>query len=300
LYKSVYGANYFTKKIKSRVYHVFSSWNFDVAYSVIKNKPGKIVFDDYDVLAGMVSEEFLNSHYPSQLKKEKYCLENADALCCRSLETQFAKHNLKYNIKGERIFFPEYLWNNPIKNNNEVSKQQSIVYIGNYSKAVAEIALSIKDLNWNLEIFSSIKPPFSEEEKLENLIINKPLNSLDLIKELTKYKYAMQLPGCIIDVTSNIYTDYKYRYAAAGKIFDYLEAGLNVFIDDEEFQKWILKRYNAAIELEKNNSLNDLTKKISNIALTNNSKNINFNDLSKITMDNQIIRLENLYKKLNQ
>ena len=47
---------------------------------LIHNKLGKIVFDDYDVMAGMVKENFVRKRYPDNLELERFCLENADGL----------------------------------------------------------------------------------------------------------------------------------------------------------------------------------------------------------------------------
>ena len=86
-------------------YHVFSNWNFNVAATLIRYKPGKIVFDDYDVMAGVVKDDFLHKNYPGQLELERSCLENADGLCCRGLELQYAKRHLNYNPPIVSFFF---------------------------------------------------------------------------------------------------------------------------------------------------------------------------------------------------
>ena len=75
-------------------FHVFSTWEFDVAARLVRHRPGKIVFDDYDVMVGMLREEYVGRDFRRQVALERYCLENADGLCCRSLETQFAKRHL--------------------------------------------------------------------------------------------------------------------------------------------------------------------------------------------------------------
>ena len=95
---------------RARIYHLFSNWNFATASVVIRNKPGKVVFDNYDVLAGMVRESIAEKKYPGQLALERYCLEQADGLCCRSLETQVARRTMGYAYKGRRLFFPDYCW----------------------------------------------------------------------------------------------------------------------------------------------------------------------------------------------
>ena len=294
--KSIYKVLWIAKRINPLIFHVFSSWDFDFAYSLIKNNgkiKSKIVFDDYDVFAGMVRVEYLKNKYFGQLQKEKFCLENADGLCCRSLETQYTKKYLNYNYKGKRIFFPEYLWDNPIKKKSFLPERNLLIYIGNISNSIAKLAELIKKINWDFVIYSHLK------SKIKILNVHKPLKPKDLIRAISRYEYAIQLPACLLDENKKINTDAKYYYSTAGKIFDYLEAGLKVLISDEEHQKWILKRYNAAIEIEKENPLDDIIKKLSTFAIERNNATDSANaDVSQITIKKQIGRLEKFYLSL--
>jgi hypothetical protein len=294
--KSIYKVLWIAKRINPLIFHVFSSWDFDFAYSLIKNNRkinSKIVFDDYDLFAGMVREEYLKNKYFGQLRKEKYCLENADGLCCRSLETQYTKKYLNYYYKGKRIFFPEYLWDDPIKKKSFLPERNLLIYIGNISNSIAKLAELIKKINWDFVIYSHLK------SRIEILNVHKPLNPKDLIRAISKYEYAIQLPACLLDENKKINTDAKYYYSTAGKIFDYMEAGLKVLISDEEHQRWILKRYNAAIEIEKENPLDDIIKKLSTFALErNNAMNSVNADVSQLTIKKQIGRLEKFYLSL--
>jgi hypothetical protein len=282
------------RKINPIIVHIFSSWNFDQAFSLIKKKKtfnAKIIFDDYDVFAGMLKEKNIKLFFPGQIRKEKYCLENTDAHCCRSLETQYAKKNLHYKINKHRIFFPEYMW----KDTNEATetKKNVLVYIGNYNRGVIKLALFLQKIDWSLDIYSANFAKFSDIELPNNLIVHKPIPSVLLIDVIRSYPAAIQLPGCILDSNNTIYTPEKYKYAASGKIFDYLEAGLKVLISDELFQRWILKRYGAAIEIDENNSLEDIIRKLSNFEprffIGGKAK------YNHLTLKNQVRRLDEFY-----
>jgi hypothetical protein len=296
--KSPLKTRWLVRKINPFIIHVFSSWNYDHAFSLIKHKnefSAKIVFDDYDVFAGMLQERRTKLFFPGQIQKERYCLENTDGHCCRSIETQYTKHVLKYKINNDRIFFPEYMWESPVKKSEK--KKNVLVYVGNFNTGVIMLANELKKISWRLEIFSAYNAKTISTQLPENLIINNSIQPDKLIEVLRSYPVAIQLPGCILDVTNSVYTQTKYLYAASGKIFDYLEAGLLVLISDELFQRWILKRYGAAIEIDEKNSLEDIIGKLSNFEpLLLKGEKVNYYHL---TLKNQIKRLDEFYNKLN-
>ena len=105
---------------------------------------------------------------------------------------------------------------------------------------------------------------------------------------LTNPEYLNRLP-LIEQMRSEGYTD--------RKIFDYLEAGLNVLISDELFQLWILKRHGAAIEIDNTDAINDIIRKLTIFEPSiKNSKIIcNYNHL---TLKTQGPRLLNFYEKI--
>lgn len=293
---SIYKTFWIIKRLKPKIIHVFSSWNFDLAYGLIRKKnllSAKVIFDDYDVLAGMLNERLSSIYFKKQVQIEKYCLENADGLCCRSLETQFAKRKLKYNLKAKRIFFPEYMWNRPVNNKSEFSKH--LVYIGNFNSNIAELADKIAPSGWKLDIYAGHQAITSISYVPSNLIIHNALAPLDLIKTLQNYQVAIQLPVIMHDPTKSIFTVDKYNYAAAGKIFDYVESGLKVFIADEIFQRWILWRYGAAIEIDSIDTMEDIVRKLSNFELPISNAGFSANHL---TLKEQAPRLEKFYNSI--
>jgi hypothetical protein len=266
-YRSNLKALWLAKQFNLSVYHTFSNWNYDISYCVIKHKHqihSSIVFDDYDVMAGMVYEEYANTRYPGHLKKEKYCLEHADGLCCRSLETQYAKRELHYQYTGKRIFFPEYPWKSrPVDGANAQKKEKTIIYVGGYNSMVRSIAVELQKIGWSLDIYPAHLIKKNKYDFPDNVSVFQSINPRELAQALQPYEIAIQFPGNIISENMPRYTPHKFYYSAAGKIFDYLEAGTKVLISDSIHQKWILKRYGAAIDVEENNAMGDIIKKLS-------------------------------------
>ena len=252
------------------VYHLFSSWNFDVATTLIRHKPGKIVFDDYDVMAGMVKEDFARKHYPGQLELERFCLENADGLCCRSLETQHAKRRLGYRFKGSRLFFPDYMWSDATSANSEKPWtgrcNRAVVYCGNMPSSnrlsyIGQIAQRLAIAGWDLHLYPSYDrfqvPEKGASDQPSNLHIHSRQDCRVLIDKLSQYAVGLQIPNKLAN--RGAYTDVKRTYSMTGKMFDYLDAGLPVLIADQRVQTWLLRRYDAAIQLSVKKPLESLS-----------------------------------------
>lgn len=302
-YKSSFKALWLSKQFKPLVYHVFSNWEYDTAYKIIKNKQhtSKIVFDDYDVMSGMVYEEYLNRRYPDQLKKEKFCLENADGLCCRSLETQYPKRVFNYHYKGTRIFFAEYPWSYHQRAISSLPKKgKTIIYLGNFNNTIKTIALLLKDIGWSIDVYPAHLSGLNIQGFPENIKIFKSVNPKDLANVLLQYDFAIQLPANIINQNQKRYTKNKFYYSAAGKIFDYLEGNLIVIISDSIHQKWILKRYGRIVDVDENNPFDDMVKKLNDFNFNKIKEQNNFINPENLTIEKQISRLLKFYHNLSQ
>ena len=293
IYHSFLGLNFYTKKIKSNIIHVFSLWNFNTAYYLIKNKPGKIVFDDYDVLAGMVNEKYASINLPNQYKKEKYCLENADAICCRSIETQYAKRYMGYQIKGKRIFFPEYLWKESLAIDNIDKKEKVLVYAGNCNRFAIKIAEELQKIDWQFDVYPAITKNIFKNIP-HNLKLYKTVLPNKLIETLSNYQYALLMPPELAEL-EGVYTLNKRKYAMSGKIFDYLEANLKIVISEYDFLIFLVKRYSSCIVLEKGKAIESLADKLASFQ----DENLLIKyDVNNIILENNINRLIKFYHSI--
>ena len=253
-------------------YHVFSCWSFLSAAILIRNRPGKIVFDDYDVMAGMLKEEVARVQYPGQMELERFCLENADGLCCRSLETQYAKQHLGYQYQGKRIFLADSCWANhtiPNQPRPQITDDFHIVYCGNMP---AKINKSKYDVFWLAKTLAAQKihfhiyPSFgwvegfkdtaSAYRELANMTpFFKLHNSVPpdkLIEELSQYDVGWMDIRFFTDPynVTYIYDDRKTGYYGPGnKIFDYVDAGLPFIINLPLFQEWLWKRVSVGVKI---------------------------------------------------
>lgn len=282
------------------VYHVFSLWSFNVASMLIRYKVGKIVFDDYDVIAGMVRED-VKMKFTNKIDIERYCLEHADGLCCRSLETQFAKRYLGYKFKGPRIFFPEYTWFKHISKNTNVNlPKKSIVYCGSFWYSsnqpiyFTQIAKRLATIGWDLYIYSLENLDKILHDRPSNLYINSKQDPQTLIKKISQYSAGLQIPDRIAKLQNcRPYNDNKRLYSMSCKIFDYLDGGMPIIISDQKFQAWFLGRYKVSIKLDNKNPLDTLIQL--NFKDVKKLRNIVKSLKNKITMAGNIDRLIKFY-----
>ncbi len=258
-YKSPLEALLLSGQFSPTVYHVFAAWGFDTASWIIRFKPGRVVFDDYDVMAGMVDPQRAEEQYPGFLASEKYCLENADGLCCRSLETQYAKRHLGYRYKGKRIFFPEYVWNTPIE--TVPIDHKSIVYCGNihtkdappeafipYQKLVHSLAQD----GMTLHVYPSRKGYERPQNFPNEIVLHATVPPNKLSMEMSRYSAAYHLPFRHFQGKTSSYLDVKPRHSMSGKLFDALDANVPVIIQDQRIQRWLFGRYGFAYLVPEN------------------------------------------------
>lgn len=93
-------------------FHVMVHTDYRVAELFVRHRPGVVVVDSYDMVAGMYTKEYLagRPELIEEADRERFCLEGADGLCCRCLETDFLDERLRYRLPP-RILVPDGCWN---------------------------------------------------------------------------------------------------------------------------------------------------------------------------------------------
>lgn len=262
------------RNFQPAIFHLFSTWIHNTAATFIKNKPGKVVFDDYDVMAGMVKKDFLDKNYPGQLEMERLCMENADGLCCRSPQTQYAKQNLGYRFGGDRLLMVDCCWGNSLYplSKPEIRQDFHIAYCGNMylcddpSDAekceLLEMATNLAEHHIHFHIYPAFRTTRNLEfdqafagylelqQKTDYFHLHETVDSDKLVKELSQYDagwfdYSPYSNGYI-----NVYQEWMYTYyAATNKIFDYIDAGLPVIINSSWFVEKTLGKTNILVKI---------------------------------------------------
>ncbi len=263
-FRTRWGALLFGSQYHPIVYHVFSMWNFNVASTLMRYRPGRVVFDNYDVLTGTVKENVLQ-RYPGQAQLEQYCYAHADGLCCRDLRVQFLKRRLGYNLPPT-ILFPEYCWPQPkFKMSPKCTDGIHVVYVGSVEPDpkspvgyLYELAALLSRRHIHLDIYPSFNnlvpqmrttmKQFVGEDVLDRYVhIHNTISPLDVREEISKYHYGLLISSKSIDFGSDNETYFQHQsdYFLASKIFDYLDAGLFTLAQNARLARFLLERCNS-------------------------------------------------------
>lgn len=246
------------------VAHLFSPWGYSaLSNNLIRNKKlfPKIVFETTDILAGMIAN--IDEKW---LKAERYCLENADGVCCRGYELEYVKEYLGYKIKKD-IVFMDYCNDNCIVKNNEVEEELSLCYAGGIifddeslvatKKIFLEIAKKAEEDKCHLHIY----PRDWDEKKYFEFIelskeskyfhFHKPVPYWKLSKELSQYDYSIcpVRKGFMDKKQGGCHINNKFIYGTTNQFFDALDAGIPIiasiptkFLELFEKEEVVLKR----------------------------------------------------------
>lgn len=260
------------------VYHIFCEADIpDWAVYLIekKDKIGKIIYDQYDIYRGFVTDRF-----DENAERERFCLEHADGLCCRMFETQYLKQKFQYQMK-KRILFFDYCWNgyqiDSFKKRITENEKIKFVYGGRLLpsslndrftglykiersgfKYITEtlqnaggefVIIPTRDINEKgFGFFRGL------ERKYSSLTITKPMKIKKLIEYESKMDYGIDCVELKKDMDKfyageDIFNyEREHQYYATNKYFDYLDAGIMPIYGrkEEKFGRY-LARYGGAI-----------------------------------------------------
>ena len=75
-------------------------------WAFVRLRPGVVVVDTKDVVNGFV-RRYVLARYPLQERDERWCLENADGICCSDLRTQYLQRHLDFRRAFLRLLWPD-------------------------------------------------------------------------------------------------------------------------------------------------------------------------------------------------
>ncbi len=261
-----------TKKIKHRwdalllasrssagIYHVFSNYHFELASMFTRYKPGKVVFDSYDLLTGMFKDAASITSYTDL---EQYCYTHADGICSRDLRIQYLI-KLGYKLP-KRILFSEYCW--PEKKfirSPKLNDGIHVVYVGSIEPNpespvgyLYELASHLSSAGIHLHIYPShmsiinlLKTNmlrFLTPDVIEKYVhIHETISLLTLREEISKYHYGILISSKTMDFgeDNETYFEHMGDYFLPSKSFDYLDAGLFTLSQNAKYVRFMLERY---------------------------------------------------------
>jgi tetratricopeptide (TPR) repeat protein len=255
---------------KVNLFHVFSLLADPAALAYIRYKPGKVIFDPNDIFEGTINQ--CREYYPLQ----RYCIEHADALCCRDLQMRHVIRTVGYRPKGQKIFFPEYCWDPSAlagyterRGHNDDIHVVSIGNFGFESQGEGEwgyldIARRLTNQGIHFHMYqhwmwegageSRKKEAFADYIALAShspyfhLHPTVPMDRLSY--ELAQYDFGINVISAKLSGTPLIkYHDAHFENCLSLRNIDYLDAGLPVILTPElRLQRFILKRFGAAVD----------------------------------------------------
>ncbi len=236
-----------------RVYHVVSGHADENAVAFIKEKIGKIVFDPYDTVEGLIKQDYIRQIAQMQ----RFCIENADAICCRDLRPLHLKRALGYNLPKARIFFPDYcnVVRGPAPTLTSPSDEIHVAFAGSIVTSkhghepdwgILDVGKALANDKVHMHIYPSqscvhsntFKTLFSEyfEYSATNpyFHFHDCLPMDQLVEGLRKYHFAFLGTWDLIFGKSNpAYTRAAHRLCLSARLIDYIEAGLPSIIPSQ-------------------------------------------------------------------
>lgn len=241
------------------VAHAFSYWGAStIEYILLQRKAlfPKIVFEKYDILNGMG-----RSISSFDLKMERYCMEHADGVSCRSYELEYLVDELKFQVNKSIMFFDYCSDIDMIDNFPSITEEElAICYVGGvpleseYPSVPYACFLALAEICREGCCHFHVYPSIWCEERLKEYIeceknnpyfhLHKPVSNKLVSKEISRYDYGIfpVRSNCLQKENQGEKVWNKIIYSAVNKFFDYLDAGLPIIAltpvkFSEEFEK---------------------------------------------------------------
>ncbi len=261
------------------VYHVMVNSDYRVAEHFLRHRPGVVVVDSYDLMAGMYTAEAHAAHpeWQDEAQRERYCLERADGVCCRSEEADYLAGSLGYQYRRQ-VLFPDYCWNEPLPLKRSGDERLHIAYVGKVANEVEQRdpfaasgyrmwlakAMSEQGLHFHLHpsvdamggAFDEVYAEYRELERTTQLFtLHRPVTPDRLVGVLSQYDLGIHVFNEFAAPPSghDVFEPAKFRYSSANKLFDYIDAGLPIVhnLIPDSFQARIVGRHDSGIDVGK-------------------------------------------------
>lgn len=274
---------------KAKVVHIFSDiCHSHIGYILIKKKRmfGKVIFDQYDIADGMYVDTYASKE---TYFYERYCIENADGLCCRGYEQKYLVNKKDYKIKGKTIKFFDYCWavtenTNYYEELYNKEKPLTLCYAGGIATekewpeapyaCFLEFASTCEKNKCHFHVYPSDwdEVRFKEYIELDNISeyfhFHKPVEYEKLSSELSQYDYGVHLikKGFLEKEIVGYNTRNKLIYGVTNHFYDYIDAEIPIiaaaplmFVDffekEEVLINWTVEEFNFELLIQMRDKL---------------------------------------------
>ena len=256
----------------TRVFHHFAYCGDRTSVRLMQNKPGRVIFDFYDNIFSM--EDGLEPSEPKriQIAAQSFCIENADALCCRDMQLQYRRKETKLGQGKPLILFPEYCWNDgPLperRGDGEIHIAQvgwmGLETLGQADVGGYRIFEKFVNAGCHLHIYlHPVYPAFGSAafeaafanylelgRKTGRVHIYPTVSPEKLIAELGKYDFGAGVTnGLTFDISWLNHNPARFPFCGSSRMFDYLDAGLGMILHEElQFMYRTFRPYGVAFD----------------------------------------------------
>lgn len=306
-------ALYLASRKSPRVFHIFSTYGDDTACQILKDKPGAVVFEPYDLIEGFYNRPGMED----AIRKQRFCLEHANGITSRDLRARFARRYLDYNLPARILSFPDYCWNKAGEANEKLSGVH-IVSNGYFGTSLSdsdtdwgllELAVGFIQMGFHFHVYphpsqaqnGAFAPELAQlvilQEKLPQFHLHYPVPANKVVEEYRKYHIGVSaFSQALLNRPVQGYTAAHLRYCTGSRNVDYIDAGLPVLVTPElACQTRMLKRFGLALPIYKH-KLSELSKQVAGMLADPELCKRATQAREELAMSRHISRLVNFYE----
>ncbi len=241
--------------------HYLGVWNNDFAIQLIQNSQYPFVYETYDQFYGCCNPE--HPDYPTiiERKKEVFCFQKADFVTYRDYRFTHLNSELIRNKPNATLLLDGCLTNESYGKLKQLNTNNiKFVYCGNIPEPESktsrnyhlELANRVAKYGAEYHVYplhKKVVTQYRERQSLlrnqNNFFIHEPLPYPNLILELSKYDVGvdfLSINGGRQPDGIDFYSRQCSNYACNNKLFDYIDAGLQIITHKTEFNKSIFSK----------------------------------------------------------
>jgi hypothetical protein len=240
----------------TRVFHNFSHFDYQTSIRLLRNKPGRVVFDFYDNPFSIHDGLPVSRQKKQEDEDWRFCIENADAICARDLQLQYRRKELGIGRHKPLILFAEYCWNDTPLPERRADAEIHIVQIGwmgletlgEMDTGCYRIFEKFVDAGCHLHIYRHpVYPSFGSAafeaafadyialgRKTGRVHLHQTVGPEKLNEELAKYDFGAGVSnGMSFSIPWSNQNVARLPFCGSSRMFDYLDAGLGLILHEK-------------------------------------------------------------------
>lgn len=271
------------RRINPDIIHIFSFHTDETALAINQNLSCKIIYDYKDTFENVIAHPV----DPLLWKGQRTLIERADGLCCRDRQIDHYCQVNKVTPCGKRILFLDYCYGTDLALMPKLREMDEIhvvlhgsfipedVYPQFSCNGFYLIAETFILQKVHLHVYPGIWAANALEDKQNSIYkqleqsspyfhIHDSLGLEDLLKTISQYDFGLILyQSEIFGIPDHYVLDGHHAYGMSTRLFDYLESGLNVLVQDNfKMVVDLLQQYKFGQVVDRTYILSDLKSKL--------------------------------------